>query len=377
MDLTKDHKALESAYETRRYFADFEQIIGYLPKVTEIAISRRTIELEDAKIIQNYLTRLSNTFTALSYKYLMAGRVSNQLPTLLNIDRQESGFPIYQELLQMANDAMQADRHLRSLPLPEKLKQDMVRHILNEHSVPLQLQFAMSHRLYYEKLNGKEIFWAQNDPQTIWLEESSHDERRSYIVHWAVYDSQQNIPVIYILDLEDSGRDALPRDEGRWPQVQTHLMAQSVGALKLSTIARGFDRDFDDLHPKRLRRFHIGPMYSHEFTEQSGPLRDVLAEASGQPRLDWAMAWTIEDLVSVDVERERSGFFSKVDREIFDLDPFSEGGKIEDRDGASNLRRALILPQRAYQILEERNPSGMANVRKYVVGPEGRILSFD
>jgi hypothetical protein len=52
-----------------------------------------------------------------------------------------------------------------------------------------------------------------------------------------------------------------------------------MAGLKLLTIAKGFDQDFDDLHPKSLKRIHVGPMYSSAYTEQSGPLRRVLAEA--------------------------------------------------------------------------------------------------
>ena len=56
-------------------------------------------------------------------------------------------------------------------------------------------------------------------------------------------------------------------------------MAQSVGGLKLLTIATGFDKDFADLHPKRLRRIILGPMYSASFTLQSGPISKVLEGA--------------------------------------------------------------------------------------------------
>ena len=46
------------------------------------------------------------------------------------------------------------------------------------------------------------------------------------------------------MELEDTGRTGLPKDERRWPVVQSHLMAQAVAGLKLLTIARGFDEDF-------------------------------------------------------------------------------------------------------------------------------------
>ncbi|MCG8407891.1 MAG: hypothetical protein MI923_22045 [Phycisphaerales bacterium] len=175
------------------------------------------------------------------------------------------------------------------------------------------------------------------------------------------------------MDLEDTGDTALPRDERRWPRVQSHLMAQAVAALKMVTIATGFDQDFDDLHPKRLRRLFVGPMYSHAFTEQSGPLREVLAEASGEPGLDWALAWTAQTLVSARVERERSGFFGSVEREIYQLDPVSLDG--QPADGLTEQRRSLILPQRPYQVLKEKNVAGFSDVRKYIVGENNRVLS--
>jgi hypothetical protein len=101
-----------------------------------------------------------------------------------------------------------------------------------------------------------------------------------------------NLPTIYLMEVEDTGRHALAKDQGRWPEVQAHLMGQALGALKLVTIAKAFDQDFDDLHPKHLRRIHVGPMYSSAYTQQTGPLREVLAEAKAPEGQDWALAWT-------------------------------------------------------------------------------------
>ncbi|WFE91024.1 hypothetical protein K1718_06645 [Roseibium porphyridii] len=376
MDLTLDHRTLEEAHETRRYFAKFERIISHLKGVADSVVSENTALASEIPILQAYLDRLSGTFTALSYKYLLAGRVSDKLPNLLSIDRQDSGFPVYQELLQMANDAMQAQNHLRSLPTMRDLKLAMVNHILQENTVPVNLQFAASERQYYDELANAELFWARNDPRIAWSGNLS-EKRRRYRLHWAVYDSQQNIPLIYILDLEDTGRRPLAKDERRWPRVQSQLVAQSAASLKLLTIARGFDRDFDDIHPKRLRRFFVGPMYSHTFTQQSGPLREVLAQAGQKPGEDWALAWTTETLLAANIEYEPSGFFSTVERQIFQLDPLAASAQ-EDTGtaGHTHQQRSLILPQRPYQVLEELDPPGFAHIRKYAVSPNGKILSY-
>jgi len=249
----------------------------------------------------------------------------------------------------------------------------MINHILTEQSAPTQLQYALSQRIYYEYLAGKDLFLSQNHPQIIWVGKDIKAGRRNYLVHWASYDSQTNLPSIYMMELEDTSHRALPHDERRWPRVQSLLMAQAVSGLKLLTIAKGFDQDFDHLHPKLLRRFHLGPMHSHAFTQQHGPLRDVLAQADGAPGLDWALAWTVESLVSETTTKEKVGIFKSAERQVYALNKMDF--KLAD-SGATDIRRSLILPHRAYQVLEEKNKADFDGVRKYVVGRNAKILSY-
>jgi hypothetical protein len=304
-------------------------------------------------------------------KYLLVGRDTGQFFGSLTMDDHESGFPVATELLVMANDAQQARRHLESLPSTEVLKTQMIEQIISSQTIPTRLQFALSQRLYYEELMRGKLFWARNDPQVQWL--SGVTPRVRYMIHWAVYDTQVNLPVIYVMEVEDSGRTSLPMDEYRWPEVQTHLMGQSLGGLKLLTIAKGFDESFDNLHPKRLRRLHIGPMYSHAYTRQSGPIRDVLENAHAPQGQDWALAFTLEELESERAREERAGWFGKVEREIFALDPFSGRGV---ETGATRLERMIVLPERPFQVLAEKNPPGFSSVRKFVVGGDGRVLVY-
>jgi len=306
---------------------------------------------------------------AWAHKYHFGGRSPHAGE--LTFDRVDSGCPVYGELLGLANDALNAQQHLDSLPGVEALKDQMVRVIVGEQQIPTKLQYALSQRLYYEELSKGGLFWARNHPDIAWL--GNQGERRRFQIHWAVYDSQINLPTIYLMELEDSGQTGLPKDERRWPEVQAHLMAQSVAGLKLLTIAKGFDEDFDDLHPVRLRRIHIGPMYSHAFTMQTGPLRDVLEAARAPEGEDWALVWTVEDLQSERAETVKSGWFGKVERQIFALDPFSGQGA---EQGVTRMERSLIMPERPYQALAERDPPGFRDVRKFVVGAGGRVLSY-
>ena len=371
-ETTAERFGITDGFASRRYFRKFSEITAHLGRVAGVMAAEGELSREEVKVLTGYVTALTFTFRALSMKYLMVGRDTGRFFGSLTIDTTDSGFPVATELMTMANDAQQAQVHLANMPSEEELKDQMLREIIGERSVPTKLQFALSQRNYYEELLRGHLFWLRNDPESIWLRNLS-ETRRRFLLHWAVYDSETNLPVVYLMEVEDTGRVALPKDQYRWPEVQAHLMAQSLGGLKLLTIAKGFDTDFDDLHPKRLKRFHIGPMYSHAYTHQHGPLRQVLADAEAPEGQDWALVWSREDLESERVIEERAGWFSTVEREVFALDPFAGRGA---ETGTTASERTIILPQRPFQVLSEQAPPGFDGVRKYVVGAGGRVLRY-
>lgn len=369
--LVEDHMPLDDPFAARRYFAKFDRITAHLARVAgELEVEGRITRLE-ARVLAGYISQLSATLRALSLKYLMTGRTGGPLPGAPVMDNHDSGFPVAQELMVMAVDAAQGEKLLAGMAEEADLKDRMVRQILGELVVPVKLQYALSQRLYAGALLAGGLFHARNDPQAQWVADVNHDDgtRRHYLLHWAVYDSQRNLPVIWLMDIEDSGKRPLPLDDRRWPELRAHLMAQSISGLKLVTVATGVDADFDTLHPKRLRRLTLGPMHSHDFTRQSGPLAEVLANANAPDGDDWALVWTLEDLVSDREERVKDGWFSASQRQVWKLDPVLGG-----ESGATREEQMILLPERPYQVLAELNPPGMADVRKFVVGTGGRLM---
>ena len=367
--LTLDHQRLSDGPAVRRYFQKFDRITRALATAAAEERAAGRLTQEEVEALARSLVALSLTFRALGLKYHFAGRAREA--GALTFDRVESGFPIAAELMVMANDALQAQKHLEGMPAADRLKDDMVKVILSERQVPTRLQFALSQRLYYEELLKGGLFWARNDPEAVWLWNTGAGatERRRYLLRWSVFEAAENLPTIYLMELEDSGRTGLPKDSVRWPAVQRHLMAQAVGALTLLTVARGLDEDFEDLHPKRLRRFRIGPMYSSAFTRQEGPIREVLLAAKAPEGEDWACLWTEEDLESERVEVSRRGFFGETEREVFALAP-------DPAQGFTRQSRSVVLPARPYQALAALDPPAFRGVTKVVVGEGGRVLRF-
>ncbi len=363
--LVNDHAELYDPPVARRYFGKFEKIGGYLGKVAAEMETQGALTRTEARVLGAYVTGVIGTFRALSLKYLMTGKA--EAAQRLTIDRHESGFPVAQELMVMALDAAQADKHLSGMASEAELKDRMIRTIVGELKIPAGLQFSLSQRLYFEALKAGGLFWARNDPVAQWIEQVG--ERRHYLVHWAVWDTAVNLPVVYLMDLEDSGKKPLPNDDYRWPPLQQKVLAQSVGGLKLLTIASGFDADFEDLHPKRLRRITLGPMYSASFTLQSGPISKVLEDAKAPEGQDWALVWTVEDLISEREEIVKEGWFSSRPKQIYRLDALTGADT-----GTTRLERMIILPERPYQVLVEQDPKGLRGIRKFIVGAGGRLI---
>ena len=222
---------LTDLFASRRYFNKFETITAHLGRVAGVMEAEGHLNRDEVKILTRYLTELTFTFRALGQKYLLVGRDTGRFFGSLAIDAKESGFPAAEEIITMASDAQQAQRHLEGMASAEDLKKQMVEVIVGDREVPTKLQFALSQRLYYEDLLRGNLFWPRNDPQIVWTGNIAAD-RRTFRMHWAVYDSQVNLPVIYMMEIEDTGRTALPKDQRRWPEVQAHLMAQALGGLK-------------------------------------------------------------------------------------------------------------------------------------------------
>ncbi len=370
-DLAADHRALRDPRLVRRYFAKLERVMDALQPSIDELVATGDLRAREGDLAKLAVQTIRRSVEALALRYMIACRMPGIRASFPVIDAQDSGFPTYQEIATLSIDRAQAAQHLDAMMSETALMDRMLRVILNDKEHPRDLQFAMAQRAYYETLKAGGLWWPQMHPKIAALE-CRAEGRRRYQLSWGVYDTRLNVPVIYLMEIEDSGRRPLEHDDRRWPAAQDALIHQSIDQLKLVTIASGFDRDFPDLHPKRLVRIHVGPLYSSAFTVQNGPIKDVLESARAPEGEDWALAWTIERLESERVEFERV-MLGRVDREIFALDPLTPEGS---ERGVTALTRSLIMPERPFQSLVEMDPAGFKGMRKFVVGHEGHMTAI-
>jgi len=373
-----EHFELTDNAETKRYFAKFSRIISLLSSISE---SERKAHKEDyeADIIIDELRKLSNTFEALSMKYLFTGVVHNKLPKNLEIDTTDSGFPVFHEILQLENDMSRATDEFDSLPDFKTFKDDMIDHMLKYRTPARELQFGMSQKCYYDLLTQRRMFVTRNMPTIVPIATEGDNEltskNKKYLIHWSVYDSAKNYPNVYIMVVEDSakrfGENTLLDDPEILKELKDTILNQSLSSLKMVTIAMNIDKDFEHLHPLSLKRIYIGPMYSNRYTHHNDNIQRVLKEA--KQGSDWVFAWTVETLLSKGTKTIKKGLFGDQLLQVYYVDQHDHESF---QSGSTETEYHMVLPYESYQCLHEDPTNPLHGIFIKVVDKDGRILEL-
>lgn len=286
------------------------------------------------------------------------------------ISRSESGFPVFQNVLELEDDRRGAKNRLAALPDDERIREEMVEYILKKKAFPAALQKTMSERRYLETLMDGAHFSPLNLPQTVRVSVNPKTGRPYYVVHWGAYDGSANLPMVYMATIEDSSDEmveTLVKDGKKLNQnvdiplpveglLNPKLARQfddfceknSSYGLTLSTIATNLDHDFDHLHPKQLRRFVLGPFYHAGITEHGHKVDQVLQKVK-RPENAWMLTWTLQELYSYNEKPAKWG--------LWNSDPAREEFFINTddldcaRQGVSAFQRHALVPHEAYQAI--------------------------
>lgn len=315
-----------------------------------------------AKIVADYIARLEATFECWRNRLGFMDR--------FRVSRAESGFPVYQNLLELENDRRTAEKRLASIPDPASLRSEMADFILRHKAFPEALQKSVAERLYLESLGKGEVFGPFMLCKTAKVSVNPKTMRPYYLTHWASFDGTANLPLVYMATIEDSTpamveqlvdtngklKDnldiPLPVDGLLNPELAHRFddFTEKNAAYGLSpvTIATNLDKDFETLHPKQLRRVVLGPFYSSGVTENNSVVSDVLSRVR-RPENAWLLTWTIQEVFSKGEKAGRRGLWSseKTTQEFH-----IETGDLEAvRQGVSAYEKHALVPHEAYQAL--------------------------
>lgn len=315
-----------------------------------------------AKIVAEYITRLDKSFECWR----------NRLGFLetFKISRAESGFPVFQNVLELENDKRSAKQRLAAIPDAGEIRVEMADFILRHKEFPAALQKTMAERLYLQAVEDGVAFGPFSLAQTAKVSVNPKTMRPFYLVHWASFDGTANLPLIYMATIEDSSAAMvsqlvtsdgklnerldipLPVDGLLNPELAHRFddFTEKNSAYSLSpiTIATNLDKDFETLHPKQLRRVVLGPFYSAGITENNSVVTEVLSKVR-KPENAWLLTWTIQEVFSKAEKPGRKGLFSsdKATQEFH----INTDDLEATRQGVSEYQKHALIPHEAYQAL--------------------------
>ena len=315
-----------------------------------------------AEVLVEYLARLEASFSCWRNRLGFADR--------FRISRAESGYPVFQNVLELENDKAKAAERLAAIPQGDELRAEMADFILRHKAMPTALQQAMAERLYLESLKDGQVFSPLVLPRTVRVSVNPKAMRPYYLVHWGAFDGTANLPLVYMAAVEDSS-DAMLRDlvdrkgklrkdvpvplpvEGLLNPELAHAFddfcaRNSAYSLSPATIATNLDKDFPALHPKQLRRIVLGPFYSAGITENNSIVSDVLSKVF-RPENAWLLTWTVQEVQSKAEVPGARGFWSSTPARqefLIDTDDLEAA-----RTGVSAYEKHALLPHEAYQAL--------------------------
>nr|WP_299499706.1 hypothetical protein [uncultured Rhizobium sp.] len=315
-----------------------------------------------ASVLLPYVDRLRNSFACWQNRIGFTEQ--------FRVSRAESGFPAFQNVLELENDRAGADKRLASIPAARSLREEMVDFILRTKTFPEALQTSMAERLYLEEVIKGEVFSPVMLPETSAVTVNPQNGRPSCIVNWASFDGTQTLPMIYIARIEDSSENMarmLVTPEGKLnpdidiplpvggflnpelaPRFDDFVIRNNIYALSPVTIATNMDKDFPTLHPKQMRRIVIGPFYSAGITENNATINGILSRVRKAENA-WLLTWTVQEVFSKKERPAVKGFFSSTPaEEEFHIDTENLEAS---RMGVSAFEKHALVPHEAYTAL--------------------------
>jgi hypothetical protein len=352
-----------------QYFASIRAALGGL----EIFLGDRNSPLYRntvvGEVVVPYLARLKASFSCWENRI---GFIEQ-----FRISRAESGFPVFQNVLELENDRQSAEKRLSGIPQADALRQEMADFILRHKAFPAALQSRMAERLYLEQIGKGDIFSPFVMPETIRVAVNPKTMRPYYVVCWGAFDGSSTLPMVYMATIEDSSEKIvtmLVTDDGKLnPDVDIPLpvggllnpelasrfddfaLKNSAYSLTPVTIATSLDKDFPELHPKQLRRIVLGPFYSAGITENNAKINDILSKVRKTENA-WLLTWTVQEVFSKAERPAQRGFWSST--------PASEEFHIDTdnleatRMGVSSYEKHALVPHDAYQALYAAGDAG-------------------
>ncbi|MEO0909729.1 MAG: hypothetical protein AAFX96_05155 [Pseudomonadota bacterium] len=166
--------------QTQKYFSSLGNALDGLDTYLRDEQSPAQKHHLIASVISEYLTLMHDSLDSWESKVTFQNK--------FRISQTESGFPAFQNVLDLQNDSKDAEQRLSELRDPDVIRKAMVDHILTQRTFPVDLQKQMAERHYLELVQAGSHFAPLVLPKTVKVSVNPKTKRPFYVVHWGYYD---------------------------------------------------------------------------------------------------------------------------------------------------------------------------------------------
>lgn len=273
---------------------------------------RDVVEREDREYAVNFVQGIKDSIECLGLKYALQFYGDDKIDFPLTIDPLISGLPTAKDFYLLESNKREANSMLSQMPSREEIIDKIRKAVLRGDSVSTP-QFLLAKHNLYSKIAASEVLSSYAIRSVKKTKEK--DGRKYFAVEWSCIERGSSFPVFYRLGLTQDSR--LPELEiGSNPRLEMVLYQTQTGVDDISSFASFVDREIEEVHPKSIERYIVGP-FMNKFTQNAGGFSNIL---NGEEDSS-VLKFTVERAISVDVNQYGNLWDAirgrKTEREVF------------------------------------------------------------
>lgn len=294
---------------------------------------------EGGEFVIPYLQIVKNSIEALKLKYQLQGQ--DRVDFGLTIASRDSGFPTEKDFYMLERNKEDSHEILKCLPSRDEIINNIRNAILRNDSI-INSQTLLKRHNFYSMINQASLIkeYHLNEPKFI----KEQNERRLYTLEWSCIERTSKVPVLYRMYLEQDTR-SIPLEKSFNKQLELIIYQTQVGFFDIGTFARHIDNEVEEVHPKLLEKYTLGPYYD-TVTKNNLEMTNLLKNSEESSILKFS----IERVLSERVRQYGGNDF--VDRII---NIISKRKTIREVFGPVDSETKMIVPFRMKQELGNRD----------------------
>ena len=335
-DHNRECSELLSNEDTKTYFNVINGVFDKLIKVFEQSGDGESDFINNL-VICPYLASLKKTMMAIHMRHYFNAQPNNRNNDRLYISIVDSGFPLEKEIRYIESGLSSLDEKLNAMSTVEELKSQILNTAISDRKIDKSLQYELSQRLFYEyiKENREDLFLSFNNPTLVDLG-VKENEKHSYMVYWSTYDPVKNHPTVYVMYFYSSFSNvAEVLSSPDYKKMSDIINNNSLTSILLLNMVTNIDKNCEFIQPKKISRYHLGPIYKNGITQHNDSINDILDECN-KPENNWVFCLSEECILSKGEKTEKKSLFLDSTYQIFDVD---------SQDTAANQSRVTSLNQ--------------------------------